>query len=107
MKSLCSSRSQRLSVGHLLTAKAGLLKSGQRGGRQVLDELPVEVSELQEGLNLLVLRCWPICHSSQLHWVHLHCSIQDDEPKVFHPGLFKLALLRLEIELMLAEMFQN
>ena len=33
--------------------------------------------------------------------------MQDDESKVFHLGLLKLALLRFEIELVLAELFQN
>ena len=33
--------------------------------------------------------------------------MQDDESKVIHSGLLKLALLRFEIELVLAESFQN
>ena len=72
---------------------------------EVLDELLVEVSEPQEGLNLLlVLGCQPIPHSSYLHQVHLCCSMQDDESEIFHLGLFKFTLLRFEIELVLAEM---
>ena len=33
--------------------------------------------------------------------------MQDDESKVFHLGLLKLALLRFEIELVLVKLFQN
>ncbi|KAG5327783.1 hypothetical protein C0989_011131 [Termitomyces sp. Mn162] len=33
--------------------------------------------------------------------------MQDDQAKVFNPGLFKLTLLQLEVELVLAEAFQD
>ena len=70
------------------------------------DELPVEVSEPQKGLDLfLVLGYLPICYTSHLHWVYLCCSMQDDESEVFYLGLFKLTLLRFEMELVLVEMF--
>ena len=76
--------------------------------REVLDELPVEIGEPQEGLDfLLILGCWLICYASHLPQVHLCYSMQDDEPKVLHPALFKLILLRLEVEPMLTKAFQN
>ncbi|KAG5328927.1 hypothetical protein C0989_010280, partial [Termitomyces sp. Mn162] len=39
--------------------------------------------------------------------VHLHSSVGDDQAKVLDLSLFKLALLQLEVELVLAEVFQN
>ncbi|KAG5333119.1 hypothetical protein C0989_006284, partial [Termitomyces sp. Mn162] len=39
--------------------------------------------------------------------VNLHGSVQDDQSKILNPGLFKLTLLGLEVELVLAELFQD
>ncbi|KAG6875721.1 hypothetical protein C0993_007798, partial [Termitomyces sp. T159_Od127] len=39
--------------------------------------------------------------------VHLGSSMQDDQPQILDPGLLKFALLRFEVELMLAEAFQD
>ncbi|KAG5336756.1 hypothetical protein C0989_011889 [Termitomyces sp. Mn162] len=39
--------------------------------------------------------------------VYLHGSVQDDQTKILNPGLFKLALLQFEVELVLSEAFQD
>ncbi|KAG5349840.1 hypothetical protein C0989_001641 [Termitomyces sp. Mn162] len=76
--------------------------------QEVLDESLVEVCKTKECLHLLlVLGLQPLCHTCYLHWVHLCSSMQDDQAKVFNPGLFKLTLLQLEVELVLAEAFQD
>ena len=54
----------------------------------------VEIGEAQKGL-LFVLGHMLLHHSSHLHQVHLHSAGQDDESKIIHPSLFKLALLWL------------
>ncbi|KAG5351623.1 hypothetical protein C0989_005591 [Termitomyces sp. Mn162] len=56
---------------------------------------------------LLVLGLWPLHHTCYLHWDHLHGSVQDDQTKILDLGLFKLALLWFEVELVLAEAFQD
>ncbi|KAG5335563.1 hypothetical protein C0989_001005, partial [Termitomyces sp. Mn162] len=39
--------------------------------------------------------------------VHLHSSVQDDQAKILSLGLLELALLQFEVELVLAEAFQD
>ncbi|KAG5349616.1 hypothetical protein C0989_002741 [Termitomyces sp. Mn162] len=76
--------------------------------QEILDESLVEVGKPKEHLYLLLapgLR--PLCHICYLYWVHLHSSVGDDQTKVLNPGLFKLALLQFEVELVLVEVFQN
>ncbi|KNZ76364.1 hypothetical protein J132_10643 [Termitomyces sp. J132] len=76
--------------------------------QEVLDESLVEVCKTKEHLYLLlVLGLWPLRYTCYLHWVHLHSSIGDDRAEVLDLGLFKLALLQLEVELVPVEAFQN
>ncbi|KAG5333120.1 hypothetical protein C0989_006273, partial [Termitomyces sp. Mn162] len=49
----------------------------------------------------------PLHHTCYLHWVHLHRSMGNDQAEVLNLGLFKLTLLQLEVELVLAEAFQD
>ncbi|KAG6894983.1 hypothetical protein C0992_003658 [Termitomyces sp. T32_za158] len=75
---------------------------------EVLDEPLVEVGEPQEGLYfLLVLGLWLLGYASHLHGVQLRHAMRDDQPKILDAGLFKLALLRFEVELVQAETIQD
>ncbi|KAG5336895.1 hypothetical protein C0989_011634 [Termitomyces sp. Mn162] len=70
--------------------------------------VPNGVTTLYQHLYLLfVSGLWPLHYTCYLHWVHLHCSIGDDQAEVLNLSLFKLALLWLEVELMLVEVFQD
>ncbi|KIM83337.1 hypothetical protein PILCRDRAFT_69665, partial [Piloderma croceum F 1598] len=74
--------------------------------QESLNEAAVEIGKAQEGLNLLVVWCWPLCYSSNFHGVHLRLSMGDDKSEVFNLGLCELALVMLEIEFVLLELFQ-
>jgi hypothetical protein len=66
----------------------------------------VEICEAQEGLNLLVVRSWPLHYSSNFHGVYLRLSMGDDKSEVFNLGFRKLALVMSEVEFVLSESFQ-
>ena len=70
--------------------------------REVPDEPPVEVGEPKKGLQLLLgRRDQPLCDASNFGWVHLDRIVRDDHSEVLHPGPFKLAIVRLQVELVL------
>jgi hypothetical protein len=70
--------------------------------REVRDEASVEIDEVDEGLYLLFVgRRRPVRYSGNLHWVHFHLVMRDDDAEVLDLGLFKLTFLRSEVELML------
>jgi hypothetical protein len=70
--------------------------------REVRDKVSVEIDEADEGLYLLFVGgCQPVCYSSNLHWVHFHLVMRDDDAEVLNLGPFKLTFLQSEVELML------
>jgi hypothetical protein len=74
--------------------------------RESLNKMSVEVGKAQEGLYFLfTIWCWPFCNPCNLYWVHFRLSVRDDEAQVFDLGLCKLALVVLEIEFVLSELF--
>ncbi|KAG5338852.1 hypothetical protein C0989_005822, partial [Termitomyces sp. Mn162] len=85
-----------------------LLQIEQQAGivQEVLNEPLVEVCKTKEHLHFpLILGL--LHHTCYLYWVHLCTSMQDDQAKVLDLDLFKLTLLWLEVELVLAELFQD
>ena len=69
---------------------------------EVLDEPPVEISETKEGLHFSFTgRFWPVRHTRYFHRVHLNSVFRDNQSQVLNPGLFKLAFLGPEVQLVL------
>ena len=67
---------------------------------KAFDEPLVEVEESDKGLALLQVPWdWPLNNSSNLCWVHRDAIMRDDQTEVLHLISLKLALLRLEVEL--------
>jgi hypothetical protein len=57
--------------------------------REVRDEASVEIDKADERLYLLfVRRHRPVCYSRDLHWVHFHLVMRDDDAEVLDLGLF-------------------
>ena len=72
--------------------------------RKAFDKPPVEVEEPQERLHLRdVAGHRPLRNSGDLDRVHLYRIVRNDHAKVLNPRLLKLALVRPEVQLMLAE----
>jgi len=67
--------------------------------RKVLDELPVEIDEPNEQLDLSDIP-WgrPIADASHFDRIHLYMTFREDEPKILYCGLPKCALLGFEVE---------
>ena len=62
--------------------------------REVLDETTVEVGKTKEGLYFLSIPGYrPFCYTCNLHWVHLHLSLRDDEAQVFNLLKFESTFL--------------
>ena len=73
-----------------------------------MDEVPVEVCEPEEGLDLVFSSgSWPLLNSGHLYWVHPHFSFRDNWSEVLNFCLFKLTLLQSEVEFVLTKPFHH
>ena len=73
------------------------VEEGSSYGREVLDEVTVEVNEAYEGLHVSsALWGGPLADSGNLNRVHRNRVLRDDQPEVFNLLLVELALLRTE-----------
>ena len=73
------------------------VEEGSSYGREVLDEVTVEVNKAYEGLYVsLALWGGPLADSGNLNRVHCNRVLQDDQPKVFNLLPVELALLWTE-----------
>ena len=71
---------------------------------EVSDEMSVEVDEPYEWLDFShIPGGQPVSDTSNLDWVHLYMSFQEDKAKAFDCGLFKGTLLCFELETVLTE----
>ena len=73
------------------------VEEGSSYGREVLDEVMVEVDETYESFYIsLVLWDGPLADSSDLNRVHRNLVLRDDQPKVFNLLPMGLTLLWME-----------
>ena len=73
-------------------------------GGEVADEAAVEVDKSEEGLYFFLGgRFWPFRYSCNLYQIHFDLVIGDLNSEIFHCGLFKLALIRSEIKVVLGQ----
>ena len=70
--------------------------------RKGFDKPAVEVSESNEGLNLLFVRWdWPFCYAGNLDRIHLDLVVQDDYAEILDVGPFEFALFVAEVKVVL------
>ena len=75
---------------------------------EVPDEVLVEICGPKEGLDSsLISGSWLLHDLGHLYQVHPHLSFRDNESEVLNLHLFKLALLWLEVEFVLAKLFHH
>ena len=68
--------------------------------REVFDEPPVEISKTEERLYFSFIGWFqPVCHTCYFHRVHLDLVFGDNQSEVLYPGLLKLTLFGLKIQL--------
>ena len=73
------------------------VKEGLSYGREVLDEVMVEVNEVYESLYISpVLWDGPLADSGNFNRVHYNLVLQDDQSEVFNLLLVELTFLRIE-----------
>ena len=73
------------------------VKEGSSYGREVLDEVMVEVNEAYEGLHISpALWGRPLTDSGNFNRVHHNLVLQDDQPEVFNLLLMELTLFQME-----------
>ena len=73
------------------------VKEGSSYGREVLDEVTVEVNKAYEGLHISpVLQDGPLVDSSNFNKIHRDLVLRDDQPEVFNLLPVELTFLQTE-----------
>ena len=76
--------------------------------RKPFDEPAIEISEPNERLDFLfVRRGWPFRYAGNLDGVHLDLVVRDDHAEILDTGLFELALLVSEVQMVFAHAIQD
>ena len=73
------------------------VEEGSSYGREVLDEVTVEVNKAYEGLHISpVLQGGPLADSSNFNKIHRDLVLRDDQPEVFNLLPVELTFLQTE-----------
>jgi len=66
--------------------------------REVLDEALVESPQIIRPWSHLISGHWPVFDTSDLDWVHLYTTFQEDEADIINHRLFKHVFFSPELE---------